>query len=263
MTKYNEAHFNRSIQALTEDLAAKNAKVSEELTNTVVKLLEDQTKKQVEALEKQTSVIEALSKNIGAVNKLALLNESAIAENKEEISYCKAVIASLSRDLEDLRIQAKAKNLIFYGVKELEGENRAVLKKEIMKIIQQHYGLTGVIIEFPFRLGDRPKDKEKSWPILVPFNLKNDKDAILYRKRPPGCPVSVKADLPKETAAKRSILGQLTGWAKDHNKKFRRTDHYVSIEGVRYNHVEAKAFLEAFPDHSLTENGNSSGTPME
>ena len=263
MPNFNEAHFNRAIQALTDDLVAKNAAVSEQLTKTVTKLLEDQTKKQLDALEKQTSVIEALNKNIAAVTKLTTINEAAIAENKEEINYCKKAIASLSRDLETLRIQAKSKNLIFYGVKELKGENRTSLKKKITEIIQQHYGLTGIIIEFPFRLGDPPKDKEKSWPVLVPFSLKSDRDAILYRKRPPGCPVSVKADLPKETAAKRSILGQLAGWAKDHNKNYKRTDHFVSIEGVRYNHIEAKDFLEAFPGHSLSESENSSGTPME
>ena len=105
----NEAHFNRAIQSLSEDLANKNAKVSEELKKTVAKLLEDQTKKQLDAMAKQTSLIEALNKNIVAVSALAEKNESAIADNKEEINECKKVINTLSKDLESLRIQAKTK----------------------------------------------------------------------------------------------------------------------------------------------------------
>ena len=99
-------------------------------------------------------------------------------------------------------------------------------------------------IDFPIRLGAPPKDKHKIRPVLVSFVHQSDRNKILYRKHPE-CPITIKADLPPETAAKQQILGQLTRWAKGENIDVKRTVHYVEMKGARYNHIEAKEFLEA------------------
>ena len=98
--------------------------------------------------------------------------------------------------------------------------------------------------------------------MLVSFLYKSDRDSILYRKIPEGCPITVKADLPKTTAAKRQILGRLTRWAKDHNKNVKRTDHFVEVDGARFNHIEAYDFLKAFPDYNAPKPAKATESPM-
>ena len=124
--------------------------------------------------------------------------------------------------------------------------------------------MANVSIELPSRLPT--KNHSKSGPVLVSFHLKSDRDSILYRKVPQGCPIVVKANLPPATAAKRRILGQLTRWAQDNNKKYKRTDHFVEINGSRFNHLEAKDFLAAHDDKRCSnpsKPGNANGSPMK
>ena len=120
--------------------------------------------------------------------------------------------------------------------------------------------MVDVSIELPYRLPT--KEPSNGRPVLVSFLQKSDRDSILYRKIPEKCPITVKADLPKATAAKRQILGRLTRWAKDQNKKVKRTDHFVEIDGVRLYPAEAQDFLKAFPNYSSHKPAKSEDSPM-
>ena len=124
--------------------------------------------------------------------------------------------------------------------------------------------MVDVPLELPSRLPT--KDTANERPVLVSFIMKSDRDSHLYRKVPPGCPIMSRADLTPTTAAKRAILGQLTRWAKDNPEKVKivkRTDHYVELDGMRYNHIEAKDFMDAFPENSKSKSKKKSAKPNQ
>ena len=181
-------------------------------------------------------------------------------EKEPEDEQGNNAILSIKKDLEAVKIQARSKNLIFHGVSEEAGETRAALKETITKILNHHYKQPSVLFDLPTRLGAASPKTTKNRPVIVTFALQSDRDSILYR-RTPGCPVSVKEDVPPEVAAKRRILGRLTKWAKDNTKKYKRTNEYVEIEGVRYNPEEAQDFLDAHDDNRTypRDEGNNTG----
>ena len=211
------------------------------------------------------SQINSINAGITIVSKKVVEQEEKIGEIAAENSALKKDVSTLKKEVESIKIRARQKNLMIYGIKEEAGETKPALKQKVCEIIKKFYGMASVIIiDLPTRLppGAPLADSEKSRPVLVCFSLKSDRDSILYRKVP-DCPIVVKADLPPETAAKRHILGKLTTWAKENNVKFRRTDHYVEMNTTRYNHLEAKDFLEAFADRRQSGGNNGSGSPME
>ena len=178
-------------------------------------------------------------------------HEVAIQIASEESKAIKIAVESWEKKLETLEIKARIRNLIVRGVEEDATETRPALQKEICQLLNKHYGMVDISIGLPYRLPTKNPSRGK--PVLVSFLRKSDRDSILYRKRPPGCPITVKADLPKETAAKRQILGRLTRWAKDQNKTVKRTDHFVEVDGTRFNYIEAQDFLKAFPNYRTPE----------
>ena len=158
-------------------------------------------------------------------------------------------IKTLEKELESLKIHVRSKNLIIHGVPEETGETRPALKKKISELLSTHCGKPDISFDIPTRIGLTQKRKNSSRPVKMSFDRQSDRDSILFRKVY-DCPIDVRADLPPETAAKRHILGRLTRWAKSNNiKQIRRTDFYVELDGTRFNHEEAKDFLDTADDN--------------
>ena len=255
----NESQLNKALDSQTEKIQGVIKKAHEDFS----KLAETLTASTLKLTESVQQIKEKLNLQAAAVVSV----ETTVKEVKVDILEVKVTtleqnntIKELENKLETLEIRARSKNLKIYGVKEEATETRPALQRKISELLKEHYGMVNIFLELPSRLPT--KDIKKERPVLVSFHSKSDRDFVLYRKVPPGCPVVFRADLPPTTAAKRSVLGRLTRWAKDNPdkvKKIKRTDHFVELDRTRYNHAEAKDFLDAFPKRRQSEaNGNES-----
>lgn len=258
----NESQLNKALESQTAEIK-KTVKESQDYFNIVAKSLTESMQKMVDKLNLLTERVDAQDIHIRETQISLLETKTTILETKVEVVSQKSSTNALEKKLETLEIRARSKNLIVHGVEEKENETRPSLQREIRELLNKHYGLANASIELPSRLPT--KDNSTGRPLLVSFLLKSDRDSILYRTKPQGCPIVVKADLPPATAAKRRILGQLTRWAKDNPdkvKKWKRTDHFVELDGTRYNHEEAKDFIAAFADKRSSHHGKSKESPM-
>ena len=258
----NESQLNKALNSQTEKIQ---------------QIVKEANENFVKAAGSLTTTVQELANTVkllqGHVNlqdaKIALV-ETSVLEVKADILEVKMIkleqnkdIKGLENKLETLEIRARTKNLKIYGMKEEATETRPALQRKICELLKEHYGMVNISLELPSRLPT--KDAKKERPVLVSFHSKSDRDSILYRKVPPGCPVVFRADLPPTTAAKRAVLGRLTRWAKDNPdkvKKIKRTDHFVELDGTRYDHVEAKDFLDAFPKRRQSEAEENPESPM-
>ena len=218
----NEKQLNRALQSQTEQMATTNAEIVIGLKN----IVKETTETCVENLKTANECILTLTNKLAELERKVISQDIIIEELRKEQSSQKQTIESLNLKMENIEIRARSKNLILHGIKEEADEAGPALKRKIREVLNKHFGMATASIDVPSRLGAPPKDKRKIRPVLVSFNFKSDRDKILYRKFP-DCPISVKADLPPETAAKQRILGQLTRWAREENIKTKRTDHYV------------------------------------
>ena len=245
-----DAQLNKALKAQTEEMAAKFTEAAAALGESVKKTIEttiEPMKSLADLVGKTGAVVERLKRCLKKLTENVEKQKIAIQIASEESKNLKIAVESLEKKLETEEIRARIRNLVVHGVEEDAEETRPALQKEICQLLNKHYGMVDVSIELLYRLPTKNPSKGK--PVLVSFLRKSDRDSILYRKRPLGCPITVKADLPRETAAKRQILGRLTRWEEDQNKKVKRTDHFVEVDGARFNHLEAQDFLKAFPDY--------------
>ena len=242
----NESQLNKALDSQTEKIQ----KIVKEANDNFVKAAGSLTA----TVQELANTVKLLQGHVNLQEAKMALVETSVLEVKADILEVKMIkleqnkdISEINKKLETLEIRARSKNLKIYGMKEEASETRPALQRKISELLSKHYGMDSVPLELPSRLPT--KDTKKERPVLISFISKSDRDSILYRKAPPGCPIVVRADLPPATAAKRAILGQLTRWAKDNPdkvKKTKRTDHFVEMDGTRFNHIEAKDFLDAF-----------------
>ena len=262
----SEKQLNFALKSQTDEMNSTYLKFTGEIRNLVEALCANNAvlnTKNVEATKGIIGSIESLGNTVALLSEKVESQAIALTDALAVQAAQKETIESLKIKLENAEIRARSKNLIFHGIKEEANEAGPALKRKISEVLNTHYGMASASIDLPSRLGAPPKDKFKIRPVLVTFSHKSDRDKILYRKVS-NCPTTVKADLPPETASKRRILGQLTYWAKEQNIKARRTDHYVEIKGAKYNHIEAKEFLEAcsVPINSDRKFGTRKESPM-
>ena len=246
-----DKQLNKALQTQTDHMATKNSELTKSLGEVVASSQEHIIKTWKENTERTDAAMMGLVNKLIEFERKLISQGTLIAELQKEQSTQRETIKSLNFKLENAEIRARSKNIIIHGIKEDVNEAGPALKRKVCDSLNKHFGMASASIDLPYRLGASIKDKQKIRPVLVSFNYKSDRDKVLFRKSS-NCPISVKADLPPETAAKRRILGQLTRWAQGENIKTKRTDHYVEMKGAKYNHIEAKEFLEACGETVIT-----------
>ena len=234
----SESQLNKALEAQTEDLAKRNQKFLAEFQKEILGLVKDlggQIKEIVETQRSCNSQIAIINAGMSVATEKVLEHEVKFGEVIKELTSLKKANVSLKKELESLKIQARQKNIMIYGIKEEAGETKPALKRKVCELLISHYGMAEVSIDLPTRIPPNapPTDKTRSRPVLVSFAIKSDRDSVLFRKVS-GCPYAVKAHLPR-----------LTSWAKENNVKYKGADHDVEMKNTSFYHEEAKDFLEA------------------
>lgn len=219
--KQSTTHNQNESQAAIKNLSSKMTLMDVKLDQISAECL-----RRTEAVEAK---IKALEEKIENMEKAG----TRTGQTEEAVSMAKA--------LELLRIEARANNLIIYGLAEQEEEGLASLSNEIAEIFALYYGVPKPHFSNPTRL--KTADPFRPRPVRVCFQTRQQRNAILF-KRPKDCPIYVKADYPPETAKKQKTFGLLYKQAKEEKKSCKRFDTFVVVDGKQYDFEEAKKYLE-------------------
>ena len=155
-------------------------------------------------------------------------------------------MAAINDALEQLRIEARANNLIIHGMEEEEGELQEELKKNLAQIFTQHYGLKNPHFDAPQRLPT--KNNRGPRPVKIHFTTREQRNSILYKKAE-NSPITVKADLPPETARKQKTFAIFKKLITEEGRRCKRFDTHVMVGGNKFDFTQATNYLQQnYPD---------------
>ena len=151
----------------------------------------------------------------------------------------------LKQRLQQMEIEARACNLLIYGIAEEKNETREDLGEQIYELLSDKYGIVNPVFEVISRAGDKvPAKGERARAVKIRFQSRIQRNRILFR-RPPDSSIFVRADLPPEVAKMRSTFGELYNWAKKQKLPCKRTDLFVEVDKKKYDFEMAKSFLKS------------------
>ena len=164
-------------------------------------------------------------------------------------------IKSLKRTILQLQIDARAKNVVLYGLEEKQMETSGQLSRKIAEILTTHFGRNNFSFDPPSRISSKSRPR----PVLICFHQKQQRDTILYNKRV-GFPYRIGSDMPPEVAKMRESFNAMVAWANQNRVPYKRTDTFVTMDGKKYNCDQAKKFLK---DNNVNPTKLHRGAPRD
>jgi hypothetical protein len=134
-------------------------------------------------------------------------------------------------------MEAKSKNLIFFGIKESEADKEDS-QSLIKKLAKDTLGVENLLVDMCYRLGrkDMNKGNHKSRPVFVKFAMQREKERVWQqRAKLKGTHITVKEDLPEETEGNISRLLPILKAARNQDLKASLKKDLLVIEGEKYN----------------------------
>ena len=248
--------FSQIQSLIASSMAAYQADIKLTIEATVKATIEETVKSSLSAqlapisqgLKSHETQIAELSQKISALEQQAEVNKLNGGADPEAIN-------SLKRTILQLQIDARANNLILYGLEEKKIETTEYLRRKIIEIFSTYLGCNNLSFDPPTRI----LSKSRPRPVKICFHIKQQRDSILFRKRT-DFPYRIGADLPPEVAKMRGTFNDMVLWANQNRVPYKRTDTFVSLDGKKYDCEQAKKFLKENPINPTNENR---GAPRE